>query len=128
MNYTTNVGERGVATEETERLIASDKVEGTAVFDRGGDHIGRVHHLMIDKHSGQVAYAVTSFGGFLGIGESWIPLPWKALTYEPRVNGYVVAVDRAKLRDAPNYASNADPDWADQKYRREIDHYWFPPL
>jgi myo-inositol-hexaphosphate 3-phosphohydrolase len=51
MNYTTNVGERGVATEETARLIASDKVEGTAVFDPSGKHLGRVHHLMIDKYN-----------------------------------------------------------------------------
>ena len=90
MNYTTSVGERGVATEETERLIASDKVEGTAVFDPSGKHLGRVHHLMIDKYTGQVVYVVASFGGFFGIGENWVPLPWRALNYEPRVASYVL--------------------------------------
>jgi len=128
VNYTTNVGERGVATEETKRLIASDKVEGTAVFDPTGNHLGRVHHLMIDKYSGQVMYAVASFGGFLGIGENWIPLPWRALNYEPRVAGYVVDVDRNKLAKAPNYATHLEPDWSDRVFNEEIEQYWYPPL
>jgi hypothetical protein len=68
-------GERGIAAEETDRLIASHEVEGTAVFDANGQHLGRVHHLMIDKDSGQVVYAVAAFGRFFGIGDNWVPLP-----------------------------------------------------
>jgi hypothetical protein len=52
MNYTTNVGESGLAAEQTRRLISSEKVEGTAVFDRSGAHLGRIHHLMIDRYTG----------------------------------------------------------------------------
>ena len=66
----------GVAIEETRRLIASSKVEGTPVFNRTGEHLGSVYNFMVDKISGQVAYAVMSFGGFLGIGGSYHPLPW----------------------------------------------------
>ena len=128
MNYTTNVGESGFAIEETPRLIASDKVEGTAVFDRDGNHLGRIHHLMIDKYSGLVAYAIASFGGFFGIGENWVPLPWKALNYEPHLAGYVVDIDRPRLENAPRYASTHDPDWSDRAYAKEIEQYWFPPL
>jgi len=68
-------GGKGVAINETERLIASDKVEGTAVYNRQDEAIGSVYTLMIDKFSGQVAYAVMSFGGFLGIGERYHVLP-----------------------------------------------------
>ena len=128
MNYTTNVGERGVATEETERLIASDKVEGTAVFDSNGEHLGRVHHLMIDKYSGRVAYVIASFGGLFGIGENWVPLPWKALNYDTRLAGYVVGVDRERLERAPNYAPSAQPDWSARSYSEKIDEYWLPPV
>lgn len=128
MNYTTNVDELGLATEETERLIASDKVEATAVYDQEGKHLGRIHHLMIDKFSGQVAYAVASFGGLFGIGENWVPLPWKALSYETRVSGYVVDIDRARLEKAPRYASHENPDWSDRAYTNEIDQYWYPGL
>ena len=128
MNYTTNVGERGLAVEETARLIASDKVEGTAVYDRNGASLGRVHCLMIDKISGQVAYVVASFGGFLGIGESLLPLPWKALAYDTRLGGYVVDTDRNRLERAPRYMPSELPDWSDRAYTEEIDRYWIPPL
>ena len=55
-----------VATDETNDLISSDKVEGTGVYDRQGEKLGSIHSLMIDKLSGRVAYAVMSFGGVLG--------------------------------------------------------------
>ena len=60
-----------VATDETNRLIASDKVEGTAVYNRQGERLGSIYNFMVDKRSGQVEYAVLSFGGFLGIGDSY---------------------------------------------------------
>ena len=68
-----------VDIDETGRLIASNKVEGTAVYNRQGERLGSVYNFMVDKISGQVAYAVMSFGGFLGIGDSYHPLPWKSL-------------------------------------------------
>jgi hypothetical protein len=66
---------RTVATDETSSLISSDKVEGTAVYDRQGEKLGSIHSVMIDKMSGKVGYAVMSFGGFLGIGDRYHPLP-----------------------------------------------------
>lgn len=112
-----------VATKETGRLIASDKVEGTAVYNREGEHLGSVHNFMVDKESGQVAYAVMSFGGFLGIGESYHPLPWEKLTYDTRMGGYVVDLDRAQLENAPRYESREDP-WTDQDYGRSVYDYY----
>jgi PRC-barrel domain len=75
----TSVMEKPVETNETNRLISSEKVDGTAVYNRAGDHVGSIHHLMIDKFTGHVEYAVMSFGGFLGMGENYHPLPWRAL-------------------------------------------------
>ena len=98
----------GVAVDETKRLIASNKVEGTAVFNRAGEALGTVYNFMVDKYTGQVAYAVMSFGGFLGLGESYHPLPWKALTYDTRLGGYVVDIDD-RIKDAPSYRSGEDP-------------------
>src|SRR3546814_13916098 len=69
-------------TDETNRLIASNKVEGTAVYNRQGERLGSVYNFMVNKREGTVEYAVMSFGGFLGIGESYHPLPWKVLTYD----------------------------------------------
>jgi PRC-barrel domain len=113
--------------DETNRLISSEKVDGTAVYDRRGERLGSVHHLMIDKYTGQVAYAVMSFGGFLGIGESYHPLPWKMLTYDTRLGGYVVDLDRRRLEGAPSYTSREIPNW-DYSYTGRIDQYWMPPV
>ena len=73
-----------MATEarETAGLIGSDKVEGTNVYDAKGEKMGSIERVMIDKRSGQVAYAVLSFGGFLGIGTDYYPIPWDSLKYD----------------------------------------------
>ena len=66
-------------SRETTSLIGSDKVDGTAVYGADERKIGDVQRVMIDKISGKVAYAVISFGGFLGMGEDYYPLPWPNL-------------------------------------------------
>jgi PRC-barrel domain len=124
MNDATTVTTDRLAADETNRLISSEKVEGTAVYDRTGQHLGSIHHVMIDKYTGQVAYAVMSFGGFLGIGESYHPLPWKTLTYDTRLGGYVTDVNRTRLEGAPSYRASDVPDWSDRAYTGRIDEYW----
>ena len=121
---TAGTGADPVATDETDRLIASDKVEGTAVYDRQGERLGSVHNFMVDKRSGKVEYAVMSFGGFLGLGQSYHPLPWRALTYDTGKGGYVVDLDKDRLRGAPSYTGSEAPDWRDPAYGRRIDDYW----
>jgi sporulation protein YlmC with PRC-barrel domain len=127
-NDTLSAAGRPLEADETDRLISSEKVDGTAVYDRTGERLGTVHHLMIDKYNGHVEYAVMSFGGFLGIGEDYTPLPWRSLTYETRLGGYVVDVDRNRLEQAPHYGQNTLPDWTDRGYRERIDTYWMPPV
>jgi hypothetical protein len=124
MNDATTVGTSHLARDETNRLISSDKVEDTPVYNPKGEHLGKVHHLMIDKFTGHVAYAVMSFGGFLGIGEKYHPLPWKMLTYDTRMGGYVVDFDRDRLDKAPSYTERDMPDWCDRSYTKRIDEYW----
>jgi hypothetical protein len=126
MSNATGIGAtsgEGVAVNETDRLISSDKVEGTSVYNRAGESLGSVYTLMIDKYSGLVSYAVMSFGGFLGIGESYHPLPWRALTYDTRLGGYVVDIDKDRLVDAPRYGTDEDP-FADDEYGAKVDAYY----
>src|SRR5262245_4877018 len=98
-----------VAKDETRSLIAASKVEGTNVYNRQGDSLGEIYDVMIDKHSGNVAYAVMSFGGFLGMGERYHPLPWAVLDYDERQSGYVVDLDKQRLQGAPSYGVNETP-------------------
>jgi PRC-barrel domain len=124
----TYVKGRAVDVDETSSLISSEKVDGTSVYNRHGDSLGTVHHLMIDKITGRVEYAVMSFGGFLGIGESYNPLPWSSLTYKTKMGGYVVDADRSRLERAPRYTLSSQPDWSDRTYRSRVDEYWIPPV
>jgi hypothetical protein len=113
-----------VATEETVDLIAADKVEGTAVYGARGEKMGSIYGLMIDKYSGRVIYAVMSFGGFLGLGDRYHPLPWKVLRYDPARGGYVVDLDRDLLEAAPSYGASEMPDWADPSWGRTVRDYY----
>lgn len=110
---------------ETERLIGSDKVEGTNVVRPNGETIGEIERVMIDKRSGQVAYAVMSFGGFLGMGEDYYPLPWTMLTYDENLDGYVVDLTEDQLRGAPRLNETEDDDmWADRQWGQRVHDYY----
>jgi PRC-barrel domain len=111
-------------TDETDRLISSEKVEGTNVYNRNRENIGSINHLMIDKISGQVEYAVMSTGGFLGIGESYSPVPWDSLVYDVNLGGYLLDADRARLEQAPRFTSSARPNWSDRSYAERVNDYW----
>ena len=80
-----------IPTDETERLIASNKVEGTPVYDRHGDRLGSVYNFMVDKFRGKIVYAVLRHSkGFLGLDERYYPIDWDQLTYDTRLGGYHV--------------------------------------
>jgi hypothetical protein len=109
--------------DETTNLISSAKVEGTAVYAKDGERIGHIDHLMIGKRSGRVEYAVMSFGGFLGLGERYHPLPWDALEYDTGRGGYVVSIDKDRLTDAPSYEQDAQPMY-DRQYGQAVYNYY----
>jgi len=107
----------------TSDVISSERVEGTNVYNAGGDKLGSIDDLMIDKLSGQVRYAVMEFGGFLGIGTDRYPIPWNMLKYDVSQDGYVVPLDKAQLEGAPRYANDTVPDY-DDTYRSNVDKYY----
>ena len=117
-----------VSKRETFNLIGSDKVEGTAVYRTNGEKVGSIERVMIDKISGKVAYAVMSFGGFLGIGEDYYPLPWSPLKYNTHLDGYEVNVSEQQLRGAPKYGKYDNWDWSNTERNRKVyDYYGVAP-
>lgn len=105
------------------QLIASDRVEGTAVYNRQGEKLGKISNFMVDKVTGQVRYAVLSFGGFLGMGHDHYPLPWSMLNYDTQQGGYVVDLDRKLLDEAPRHMADERPDY-DDGYGRNVYQYY----
>lgn len=91
------------AAQSGHTLILASRVTDTPVFNNSGERIGHIEDLSINRVSGQIVYAIMSFGGFLGIGEKFHPLPWSVLDYDSERAGYVVPLDRAALEAAPTY-------------------------
>jgi sporulation protein YlmC with PRC-barrel domain len=82
-------------------LIAAGKVQGASVYGAAGDNLGSIDDIVIDRKTGNVAYAVMSSRGFLGIGARHHALPWSMLKYDVNLGGYVVPLECAQLRIAP---------------------------
>jgi hypothetical protein len=112
------------ARRETASLIGSDKVEGTAVYGPDDRKIGTVQRVMIDKVSGKVAYAVVSFGGFLGMGEDYYPMPWPKLDYDTSLGGYRVDITEDQLKGAPKFNRSTDWNWSDRSRDRTVYDYY----
>ncbi|KWT69097.1 MULTISPECIES: PRC-barrel domain-containing protein [Hyphomicrobium] len=103
------------------RLISSEDVQGTVVYGADNKNIGEVDHLLIDKLSGRVAYAVMSFGGFLGLAHSHYPIPWSALRYDSTLDGYRTGITEAQLRDAPDFSDDA---WSDRSWESQTHQHY----
>jgi hypothetical protein len=116
------------ALQSPHKLIASDRVEGTAVCEPGtGKKIGTIQRVMIDKLSGKVAYAVLTFGGFLGLGQRHYPVPWSALAYDPKWEAYVTAITTEQLRNAPSFEEDENFDWGDRSRETELHRIYRQP-
>ncbi len=105
--------------------ISTEDVQGTNVYGVDDSKVGEIDHLMIDKLSGRVTYAVMSFGGFMGLGHSHYPLPWGALKYDERLGGYRTGVTENQLKDAPGLSDDA---WTDRSWEQRVhQHYGVTP-
>jgi PRC-barrel domain len=113
-----------VTARETARLIASDKVEGAAVRRSDGETLGSIKRVMIDKLTGKVAYAVMTFGGFLGIGNEYRALPWSVLRYSPDLDAYELNTTEDQLRNAPVLATGWESGVVSRDWERNIHDYY----
>jgi len=86
----------------TSAILAS-RVKGTAVYNDGGERIGTVEDVVLDKLSNQIMFAALGFGGMLGVGEKYYPVPWAMLDYDEGKGGYIVPLNKDLLKDAPAY-------------------------
>ncbi|GHA31288.1 photosystem reaction center subunit H [Devosia pacifica] len=126
MAYATDTG-KNPDVEESHDLIASDKVEGTKVFDLNGEHIGRIERFLVEKRSGKASYAVLSFGGFFGIGDDHYPLPWSKLDYDTELGGYRVDLNKEQLEGAPRHSRDEGATYTPEYGRSVYDYYGVPP-
>lgn len=112
--------------DETAALISADKVKGTEVYNEDDEKLGSIDSILIDKVTGEVAYVVMSFGGFLGIGEKYHPLPWHVLEYDTDVGGYRVDLDREMLQGAPSFGRDEIDSYDFDTDTRGVNSYYAP--
>ena len=108
----------------TPRTLSATTIVGDRVFDPEGQDVGRIHELMLDLNNGRIAYAVLSFGGFLGIGDRLFALPWDLLTLDAPNHAFVLDVTREQLESAPGFDKNHWPDFADPTFHELAYRHW----
>lgn len=120
-------------TVEKYGVVSASKIIGEAVVNRENENLGKIHELVIDAHDGRLAYAVLSFGGFMGMGNKLFAMPWKAFEFSATENKLILNVDKEKLKAAPGFEKDATwPDFADKTWGSTIykyygyDPYWKP--
>jgi sporulation protein YlmC with PRC-barrel domain len=106
--------------------IRSDRIEGTAVYAADGSRIGTIKYLEIEKVSGQVIYAITSFNSFLAVRADTHTIPWSRLTYDPQLHGYRTDITQEQLHNAPEFSRGDEFDWPEQE-RERLHRYWHSP-
>ena len=112
------------STRQSHSLIASDRVEGTPVRRSSGEKIGTIERLMIDKLTGRIAYAILSFGGFLGIGKDHYPIPWSMLTYNEKPDGFQVDITEEQLKNAPKIEQGENWEQTNRARNQDVYDYW----
>ena len=104
--------------------MAADTLEGDKVVNAAGEDLGEIKDIMIDVPSGRVAYAVLSFGGFLGLGDKLFAIPWQALQLDTQNKCFILNVDQERLRSAPGFDKDHWPSMADQSWAIDIHEYY----
>ena len=109
---------------EMPRVLSADKMIGNKVRNSAGEDLGKLEDIMIDVSQGRIAYAVLSFGGFLGIGDKLFALPWSALRRNVTNDEFLLDVDKRALENAPGFDRDNWPDMADRRWGQQVYTYY----
>lgn len=109
---------------DTTVVLPTSSIIGEEVRNLAGDDLGKIEDIVFDLQDGRIAYAVLSFGGFLGVGDKLFAIPWSALSMDPDEKYFVLDVDKKMLRNAPGFDKDNWPDMADRSWGRQIHKYY----
>jgi sporulation protein YlmC with PRC-barrel domain len=111
-------------TEDMRRVMSASSLIGDSVVNSKGEDLGSIEEIMLHIESGRIAYAVLSFGGFLGLGDKLFAIPWEALVLDEDNKQFILDVDKDKLEKAPGFNKDHWPDMADPLFGKEIYGYY----
>ena len=105
-------------------VLSADSIKGDKVVNRTGDDLGKIEELMVDTQTGEVSYAVLSFGGFMGMGDKLFAVPWQSLQLDAQNKRFILDVTKEKLESAPGFDKDNWPDFADPNFSSSVrSHY-----
>ncbi|UGQ45155.1 PRC-barrel domain-containing protein [Massilia endophytica] len=106
------------------RLMGADTLMGEDVYNRQEEDLGDIKEIMLDMQTGQIAYAVLSFGGILGMGDKLFAVPWQALQLDTVNKRFILDCTKEKLENAPGFDKDRWPDMADQQFSSAIHSFY----
>jgi sporulation protein YlmC with PRC-barrel domain len=113
------------ATKGKHGVVSASKIIGEPVINKQNENLGKIRELVFDAQDGRLAYAVLSFGGFMGMGNKLFALPWGALQFAANENKLILNADKEKLKNAPGFDESAKwPDFADRTWGTTIHEYY----
>jgi sporulation protein YlmC with PRC-barrel domain len=124
MKYTTQHTE----VEHEPRVLSASTLSGDRVRNSEGEDLGTIEDIMLDYKNGRIAYAVLSFGGFMGLGNKLFAIPWSALELNTDEHKFILNVDKEKLETAEGFDKNNWPDMTSPEWGSRIySHYGYRP-
>lgn len=106
------------------QVVKSAEVLGKKVLDSKMSELGKVEEIVFNKVTGETRYVVLSFGGFMGFGDKLYAIPWTSISYVPEEDGFILQVDKEKLKSAPGFDKNNWPNFADTTFIKSISDFY----
>jgi sporulation protein YlmC with PRC-barrel domain len=117
-------GQETSSSTPEDTLLRSSTLFSYRVKSPQGENLGKIEEVMIDMEIKRLAYAVLSFGGFWGLGDKWVPVPWDALTFKADEKVLILNIDKEKLQKAPNFDRATLPELANRQWGAVIHTYY----
>lgn len=111
-------------TRQPPRVLSAGTMIGDKVHNPSGESLGEIKEIMVDVEHGRIAYAVLSFGGFLGLGDKLFAIPWDRLTLDRAEHAFVLDVTKEQLERAEGFDKNHWPDFAQESFHTRTHDYW----
>lgn len=105
-------------------VMAAGTLDGNKVLSSEGDDLGKIKDIMLDVRSGRIAYAVLSSGGFLGMGDKLLAIPWQALTLDTERKCFQLAMSSESVKNAPGFDKDHWPSMADQTWATSVHQFY----
>ena len=116
-----------MTSQEQPAVLSATTVIGDKVVNPQGENLGKIEEVMLDVNDDRIAYAVLSFGGFLGVGDKLFAVPWGALTLDAANHQFVLDESKERLQNAPGFDKNNWPDMADRRFATQMYDYYATP-